>query len=130
MARNGWQVYDPSVVLAVSVALIGGSFLAREPGRLQSALARALRFPSDFSYSLYLVHFPVLIYLETWLPRTLGPVVSIGIALVVANLVAALFWYLFERHYLAVRAWALHRFASPSAQAPALPASRSDKLRA
>lgn len=126
MARNGWQVYDPSVVLAISVALVGGSFLARQPGRLQSAVARALSFPSDFSYSLYLVHFPVLIYLEAGLPRTLGPATSIAIAFVVANLVAAAFWYLFERHYLAVRAWALRSFA---ATAPALAASRSDKLR-
>ena len=128
LLRNGFQVYDPTVVLGISVALIGGSFVLRPPGVTQSRLGRWLLFQSDYSYSLYLVHFSVLIYLAEYLPRTLGPIASIVVGLLLANLVAACFWFLFERHYLAVRQWALRAFPGPSQPPPPLAEPRSDRL--
>lgn len=125
LVRDAFEVYDPIVVLGLSIALIGGSLVLRPAGAVQSRLGRWLSFQSDYSYSLYLVHFSVLIYLAEYLPRSLGPVTSIVVGLLLANLVAAVFWFVFERHYLAVRSLALRAFPGP-AHPPAEP--RSDRL--
>lgn len=63
----------------------------------------AVAYLSDTSYSLYLVHFSLLIYLRTvpWLAH--HPRVAIPVAFVLANAVALLYWYLIERHYPTVR---------------------------
>ena len=57
---------------------------------------------SDVSYSLYLVHFPVLIYLTVLLHDSVPGVVGAGLGIVLGNVVALVFWWAFERHYRTV----------------------------
>ena len=73
------------------------------PTGIGAGARRAVAYLSDASYSLYLVHFSLLIYLATvpWLAD--HPLVAIPFAFVLANGVALLYWYLIERHYPTVR---------------------------
>jgi peptidoglycan/LPS O-acetylase OafA/YrhL len=57
---------------------------------------------SDYSYSLYLVHLSLIMYLQKFLPDWQARW-SIAIAFVAANVAALGFWWAFERHYPAVR---------------------------
>lgn len=103
--RSAYDFYAPAFVVCFAYALI--AYAVRSPeGHAESVAPRAVRLLSDYSYSLYLTHFSVLIYLQAYLPSGLGAFVAITVALIFANLVAFVFWWLFERHYLAVR-WRL-----------------------
>ena len=72
-------------------------------------LGRCIKLTSDFSYSLYLFHFPLVVLLATILvgKAQLQPnMYSVLIILVVTTLIfisAWLAWFLFERHYVFVR---------------------------
>jgi peptidoglycan/LPS O-acetylase OafA/YrhL len=62
-----------------------------------------VKYVSDYSYSLYLVHFSLLIYLQTVPAVRSRPAVAIVLGFLVANAVAFGFWFLIERHYPSVR---------------------------
>ena len=70
---------------------------------------------SDWSYSLYLTHFPVIVLTVSYLYGTARVAPNlVGIVTFVAWLAAlvsigAAFWYLFERHTVRVRKWLAHR---------------------
>lgn len=110
--RGNWSVFDERVALALGVAVLSTwlGFVNRAPRADRAASTevgararRAVAYLSDSSYSLYLVHFSLLIYLRTvpWLAH--HPLVAIPLAFVLANGVALLYWYLIERHYPSVR---------------------------
>lgn len=110
--RGGWDVYEERVALALGIGVMStwvGFARGRTPADgptatgVRSRVRRAVTYLSDASYSLYLVHFSVLIYLQTvpWLADR--PAVAIPFAFVLANAFALVYWYLIERHYPAVR---------------------------
>lgn len=100
--RSGYDFYTPAFVVCFAYALTAYSmrdsevYAASVPPRVVGSL-------SDYSYSLYLLHFSVLIYLQAYMPSGLDGLAAVAVALAVANLLAFGFWWLFERHYLAVR---------------------------
>lgn len=54
------------------------------------------KWPSNFSYSIYIIHYPILlIFIKSGLPS----IVSCITGIVVSNLVAFLFYKVFEQHY-------------------------------
>jgi peptidoglycan/LPS O-acetylase OafA/YrhL len=54
------------------------------------------KWPSNFSYSIYIIHYPILlICIKSGSP----PIVSCIAGIVVSNLVAFLFYKVFEQHY-------------------------------
>jgi peptidoglycan/LPS O-acetylase OafA/YrhL len=68
---------------------------------------------ADFSFSLYLVHFPILVWILSlssfWIespiqmqptPRAFAIFTAVAAVL---YLLASLFWFLFERHHQAIR---------------------------
>jgi len=88
----------------VSGILFGFFFLA---GTINTALPapvrRGLDFLANYSYSLYLIHFTVLMLFAVYLPSpaTHDPAKFL-VVVVVANLASMIFWVAFERHYHAI----------------------------
>jgi peptidoglycan/LPS O-acetylase OafA/YrhL len=62
-----------------------------------------VKYVSDYSYSLYLVHFSLLVYLQTVPALRAHPATAIVLGFLVANVVGFGFWFLIERHYPSVR---------------------------
>ncbi len=110
--RTRFDFYAPVFVVCFAYAMTAVVTLDRRPEPLAQKTAGGSLFVerlSDYSYSLYLVHFSILIYLQLYLPRHWNPVASILLSVVVCNGAAFGFWWLFERHYLNVRRAALLR---------------------
>jgi len=62
-------------------------------------------FLADYSYSLYLIHFPILTYLYLRFPDNDSNRYFFYLAVLVCNAIAILFWFLFERHYRYLARW-------------------------
>lgn len=125
LVAGNYNVYNEIFVLSLSLAVMSGYYgwFHRDAPRVEpqapvmgrgpqgaSRLVRSVRFVSDYSYSLYLIHFSILIYLSARLPPNLNPVLKIVAGLICANLVAMLFWFSFERHYPKVRRFLAARY--------------------
>ena len=99
---------DPAnpAATAANAATRGGAGAAVMPAgqsRIPAPVRTIVKYVSDYSYSLYLVHFSLLVYLQT-VPRVRAhPSAAIVFGFLVANVVAFCFWFLFERHYPSVR---------------------------
>ncbi|WP_366941332.1 acyltransferase [uncultured Microbacterium sp.] len=64
---------------------------------------RPVVFVADYSYSLYLIHFPILVWMAALIP-TLRGVGFLALGFVLSNAIAIVWWFLFERHHRRVRA--------------------------
>jgi peptidoglycan/LPS O-acetylase OafA/YrhL len=125
-------MYSKASALQASVAVtadvvVGASFcvlcigLANLGSETPAArlLAKAARASSEFSYSLYLLHFPLVLLIATLFYRTdkLMPDASglLQFTLWLAVLLAfgAVFWWLFERRTDAIRRWVTRHTARP-----------------
>lgn len=101
IASHG-DVYGPAVSMGLSIAIMSGYHAIGHRdlvGRSDRWPSRVSTFVSQYSYSLYLVHFSVLIYLESLLPQFFSGLARMVLGFVLANAVAICFWWLFERHY-------------------------------
>ena len=101
---TGFRVYDLQFAIFTGGILFGLLFLLGfAPVKLPSLLRRAIDFFADYSYSLYLIHFTILIWFAVRHPsfELRDPTMFVTV-LVVANLAAMLFWFVFERHYPAL----------------------------
>lgn len=84
-------------------------------GRLKDGVALVARSVSEISYSLYLVHFPVVLLIYTFFYRDAqvepAPfnLMMFGVWMGVQVLAGAAFWWLFERHTPKVRGWIMRR---------------------
>jgi len=78
-------------------------------------LAKCAQASSEFSYSLYLLHFPLVLWIATVFYRSgklspdAGGVFQFSVWLGVLLLLGALFWYAFERRTDAIRRWVTQR---------------------
>ncbi|PWB93069.1 acyltransferase family protein [Methylosinus sporium] len=85
-------------------------------GGLYAAAAHGV---SEISYTLYAVHFPLLLMLWFWLlaPARSQPGLAVlgqmAILMAVALIYAAAVWFLFERRTDVVRGWLLRRLRAP-----------------
>lgn len=66
-------------------------------------------FVADYSYSLYLTHNTIVIFLAAYFKRTDDPAIF-WTAIIFSNLLAIFFWFLFERHYKRLSKWMKGRF--------------------
>lgn len=131
LLRTHWNVYDEFVALSLSVAVMslyagfgrpapatgpaspaaaaaakGGTGAAVMPtgqSHIPAPVRTIVKYVSDYSYSLYLVHFSLLIYLQTVPSVRAHPAAAIVFGFLVTNVVAFGFWFLIERHYPSVR---------------------------
>ena len=86
--------------------------------RRMALVARAIKLGSDYSYSLYVVHLPLLFALLSVSPmlrekvtRSAGTFAAMVTILAAINVVAYLFHRVFECHYRGVYLWLRERFA-------------------
>ena len=94
MATPAWTAL-PQVLYAwlMSFGLIG---LFRH---LLSFESTAVRYVSDSAYWLYLIHFPVLVTIQTWLrPLSAPPLLKLGLECALATIVMLVSYQLFVRH--------------------------------
>ena len=66
--------------------------------------SRPVRFVADYSYSLYLIHFSLLVWCAAQFPTFTGWA-FITTMWLVCNVAAVIAWWLFERHFGTVRRW-------------------------
>lgn len=64
-------------------------------------VAPVIQFTANYSYSLYLIHFSLLVWLSAVWPER-GWAFVVG-GFLISNLCAIAWWYLFERHFVWVR---------------------------
>lgn len=95
-------VYAPTVCVLTGVAVVSG-FHMLDWSAVLGPVRRPVAFVSEYSYSLYLVHFSVMIWLVHLVEgRVTGP--ELYVLLVAAgNGAGLLWWWLFERHFGRVR---------------------------
>jgi len=101
---NGLKVYELQFGLYLCLLLFLVHHIVGAAGtRLPDRVAAVPRFVADFSYSLYLTHFTLIVLLSTFVAdgRLTGDA-AFWICLAGANGLAILFWYLFERHHRAL----------------------------
>ncbi|MGZ4687031.1 acyltransferase family protein [Oryzihumus sp.] len=120
LLHTGMNLYHPAVDVGIAAALLSlFHAVARDWAGLRTpVLSGAVKLASDYSYSLYLVHFSLLIYLQILLPDSWPAWLCILVAFTVANVAALAAWWLFERHYPAVGR-RLRRLVGPRQQTPA-----------
>ena len=107
MADEG-RVYDLQFAIFAAGALFGLFFLlGMRPITVPRLVSRAIDRIADYSYSLYLIHYSVLIWFVVHRPSAdhydIGTFVEIFL---IANGAAWIFWFLFERHYHRLSGWA------------------------
>lgn len=101
---TGFRVYDLQFAIFAGGILFGTLFLLGfAPFTLPNPMRRAIDFVADYSYSLYLIHYTILIFFALRYPSaTLHDPGMFLVVLLSANLCAVLFWFVFERHYHAI----------------------------
>lgn len=102
---GNYNVFSEFFAVSLSVGVMSGYFgwSRRTKPTRSIRFVRSVRFISDYSYSLYLIHFSILIYLGHYFLHGRPAGLAIPTAVVSCNIFAILFWYAFERHYPRVR---------------------------
>lgn len=103
--REQMNFYHPLFALLFSAGLVICHLLSLRPAatRPPGPLSRLVDGLSEISYSVYLVHLSVLFWLVAWRPDLTGRLDALLVLVLLANLVAVLFYLGFERHFPAVR---------------------------
>jgi len=101
--QDGSNVAEFQSGLLLAGVLFALFFACGALHQVPKLLERGVGFVANYSYSLYLVHYTILIFIKAIFARDYDPL-AFGIGIVASNAVAMLFWYLFERHYRSVAA--------------------------
>jgi peptidoglycan/LPS O-acetylase OafA/YrhL len=87
-----------------------------------SSLGRLIRLAAGFSYSLYLIHMPILFWMAQWLPKdaaiSAGSLGRVALRIAICVLAAFGFYWVFERNTAAVRRYLKRKMPSTPALAP------------
>jgi peptidoglycan/LPS O-acetylase OafA/YrhL len=110
MANDG-RIYDLQFALFAGGVLFGLFFLlGMRPITVPRLVSRAIDRIADYSYSLYLIHYTVLIWFVVHRPSANHYDVATFVEIfLIANAAAWIFWFLFERHYHRLSGWAKNR---------------------
>ncbi|MBP6096257.1 MAG: acyltransferase [Methyloversatilis sp.] len=87
-----FNLYGLIMALCVVLFLLEGT--TTRGGR-----SRIARFIADYSYSLYLIHYSVIFMLHAFDLTSGSDLLDLLMYLIVCNIAAIMFWYVFERHY-------------------------------
>lgn len=94
------DVYAPVVAISAGVAIFAAFNIV--PRRALSGLAAPAAFVADYSYSLYLMHFSVLVWLSAVFPDLSGSLL-LAVSFCASNAVGVLWWWAFEKRYPVIR---------------------------
>lgn len=109
---GAFNVGELQFALYLGIALFAFFYLAGQWQTVPHWLHRAATFMAGYSFSLYLVHNSVLIYLQqAYREYHLDPRLFWA-GIIVSNLIAIVFWALFERHYRGLARWLKSRYAA------------------
>jgi peptidoglycan/LPS O-acetylase OafA/YrhL len=99
-----WNFYDgvAACLLSSGICLTAVALADLRPPR-PGPLSRLAAGLSEISYSVYLVHLSVLMWLLVARPELSGSAGGLALGILLANALAAAFWWAFERHYPLVR---------------------------
>ncbi len=104
LAFNSLEFYDLAFGLILGGAFLFSIELASRPGTFSIFLTSASGWTKrlgSFSYSLYLVHYTICLFIITKLPNLSG-LTSFFFMFISSNIVALLLYALFQRHYRTV----------------------------
>lgn len=105
--------YDPHLALLLAGAMLFALLYLQATESVPKYVpTRSIRFGALFSYSLYLVHYSILVALSHWNPSYSGWML-LALGIVLSNVVAIAFALLFERRYRGVAKW-IQRRVNPS----------------
>lgn len=104
-----WLVFDPTFMTLAALMLFTPVFGAERGRGVPSRLLRPFAALAFHSYSLYLIHFTLLVALLPLLGEAVGGWPLIAAAILCANAAALPFAMAFEVRHRAVRAWLLAR---------------------
>jgi peptidoglycan/LPS O-acetylase OafA/YrhL len=109
----GYNPYDLQLILAFSLVVFSPAFAITSRGEpLPYAISFLGSFLASYSYSLYLLHFTLLSAAVLLLPNWATGAPHLVIFVIVANAGAAVFSYIFERHYRSLARAAKSRFGA------------------
>jgi len=100
LATDG-RIYDLQFALFAAGVLFGVFFLlGLAPVTVPRLISHAIDRVADYSYSLYLIHYTVLIWFAVhWPAKDHYDVATFIEIFLISNAAAWIFWFLFERHY-------------------------------
>lgn len=90
-----WSFYDPLFLVPASIGVIAGFYATKR----KSQHSTLVRYFSDRSYSLYLVHLSIVFAIFHFLPGTKG-FVSLAAGIILSNVAADVFHRLFEVRWI------------------------------
>jgi peptidoglycan/LPS O-acetylase OafA/YrhL len=100
LVSNRFETREFQFSLFLALTLFGILFaLGYVRTRVPRAMGWVVGFLAAYSYSLYLTHHTILEYASVKRPDLIGHAGSFWLMVVVANMLAIVFWFLFERHY-------------------------------
>ncbi len=107
MAARNWNLYDPLAVMLIGIAFYALYFHIDTFSSIRTSKIGMWVpiYMSNVSYSLYLIHLSVLIWLVAYMPQLQGNWWGMAIGFFAANIAAFVCYILFERHYRRVRRW-------------------------
>jgi peptidoglycan/LPS O-acetylase OafA/YrhL len=98
--------------LFLAISLFATLFLLKNIQKVNIVIKKACTFIADYSYSLYLTHSTVLTYIYIKYPGHDYDMQFFLIAIGVCNIIAIVFWYLFERHHRKVAKFLKKKFSA------------------
>ncbi len=109
--RNMGVDYDPLYTIDMAICILCGLLLTSRANREQLALTKPVKLIAGYSYSLYVTHYSVLIFMNALWQQAMNPILLSIIEFFVCNIVAYIFSLLFERHLPAwlIALWSKYR---------------------
>jgi peptidoglycan/LPS O-acetylase OafA/YrhL len=102
-ARNYHEVGELQFALFLALVVFGLLFAGGATrAKLPRLLERVIGFAAGYSYSLYLTHFTIMELVAIWDPHHTHDLLFFYGSVVLSNLFAIGFYFLFERHYKSV----------------------------
>ena len=109
--RNMGIDYDPLYTIGMAICILCGLLLTSRATQEQLAITKPVKLIAGYSYSLYVTHYSVLVFMNALWQQKMNLKLLSMIEFFVCNIVAYVFSLLFEKHLPAwlVALWSKYR---------------------
>jgi peptidoglycan/LPS O-acetylase OafA/YrhL len=83
-----------AILAIIALVYVGIDELNRRPYPVLERFFKLFRWPANYSYSIYIIHYPLLLIAIAL--DSIHPILSCSIAVIFSNIIAALFYIYFE----------------------------------